>query len=131
MGDELDTDWTLSTDWVVEQELRDKRNILIHTQLNKGKIVVFRSSGSSLWPRVRSNDLCFYAPVIFEEQIALDDIIFCKPQPKGYYYAHVVSVKEWDYQNYCWAYWISNLKGHYNGWCHKKHIFGRLFEVSR
>ena len=129
MGDELDTDWTLSADWAEEQRLRDERNELIRSQLAEGKTVAYRQSGWSLYPRVYSNDLCCYLPVRFEEQVQEGDIVFCSVQPNGYYYAHLVKEKEWDDSNRCYKYWISNLKGRLNGWCHIQHIYGKLFQV--
>ena len=129
VGDELDTDWTLSRDWTEEQRLREERNQLIKAQLIAGKTVAYRSSGWSLFPRVHSNDLCCYHPVRFDEQVDEGDIVFCNVQPSGYYYAHLVKEKEWHYGDGRWKYWISNLAGRINGWCYLQHIYGKLFQV--
>ena len=119
VGDELDTDWTKSADWSEELRLREERNQLIKAQLRAGKTVAYRQSGWSLWPRVRSNDLCCYLPVVFDESV-----VFCEVQPRGHFY-------EWDAYQGCYKYWISNMKGRINGWCHLQHIHGKLFQVLR
>ena len=124
----MDTDWTLSSDWAAEN-LREERNELIRAQLAEGKTVAYRQSGWSLYPRVRSKDLCCYLPVRFEEQVAEDDVVFCRVQPRGYYYAHLVKQIEWDYDLRKFKYWISNLAGKINGHCYIEHIYGKLFQV--
>ena len=129
MGDELDWDWTLSRDWDEEQRLREERNELIKAQLLDGKTVAYRSSGWSLYPRVHSNDLCCYTPVSFDEQVEVDDIVFCQVQPSERFCAHLVKDKEWHDADRRWKYWISNPQGRINGHCYKEHIYGRLFVV--
>ena len=129
VGDEQDTDWTLSKDWAEEQRLRNERNELIKAQLLEGKTVAYRQSGWSLYPRVRSNDLCCYLPVKFDESVAEGDVVFCEVQPRGHFYAHLVKTKEWDSHYRCWNYWISNMQGRVNGWCSIEHIHGKLFQV--
>ena len=114
-GDELDTDWTLHADWTEERRLRDVRNELIKAQLLDGKTVAYRQSGWSLYPSVRSNDLCCYLPVRFDEQVDQGDIVFCQVQPRGYYYAHLVKVKEYSHDLGFYEYWVSNLEGRVNG----------------
>ena len=94
-----------------------------------GKTAAYRQSGWSLHPRVHSNDLCMYIPVRFEDQVLLDDVVFCIVQPKGYYYAHPVHTKEWDRSRRKYKFWISNLKGKTNGHCYIEHIFGKLVEA--
>ena len=76
-----------------------------------------------------SNDLCCYAPVRFDAQVEVDDIVFCNVQSSGYFYAHLVKEKEWHDGDLRWRYWISNFKGRINGWCHLSHIYGKLFQV--
>ena len=129
VGDELDTDWTLSPNKIVEKHLREMRNEMIMEQLLEGKTVAYRSSGWSLYPWVQANDLCSFLPVWYEEQVNENDVVFCSVQPRGYYYAHLVMAKEWDFFNKSWKYWISNIKGKTNGWCHIQHIYGKLFQV--
>ena len=129
VGDELDTDWTKSADWSEELRLREERNQLIKAQLRAGKTVAYRQSGWSLFPKVRSNDLCCYMPVLFDESVAEGDVVFCEVQPRGHFYAHLVKTKEWDNHYRCWNYWISNLQGRLNGWCNIRHIHGKLFQV--
>ena len=129
LGDEMDVDWTLSGDWEKESRLREERNKLIKQQLAEGKTVAYRSSGWSLFPKVHSGDLCSYIPVRFEEQVVEDNVVFCQPQPKNYYYAHNVQRKEWDYDHGKYKFWIANMRGRINGWCFIEHIYGKLVEV--
>ena len=77
--------------------------------------MAYRQSGWSLWPRVHSNELCYYIPVRFEEQVSQDDVAFCIVQPREYYYAHLVNKKEWDVSRQKHKFWISNLEGRING----------------
>ena len=131
VGNELDTDWTLSWDWREEQRLREERNQLIKAQLKEGKTVAYRSSGWSLFPKVHSNDLTSYLPVRWDEQVEESDIVFCEVQPTGYFYSHNVHKKEWDHKSCRWKYWISNLKDppRINGYCYLENIHGKLFQV--
>ena len=129
VGDELDTDWTLSADWAHELRLREERNQIIKDMLLEGKTVGYRQSGWSLWPKVHSNDLCCYMPVKFDESVKDDDVVFCEVQPMGHFYAHLVKSKEWSNERRCYDYWISNLQGRINGWCNIPHIHGKLFQV--
>ena len=129
MGGDLDYDWTLSRDWNKEKPLRDERNQIIKKMLLAGKTVAYRQSGWSMHPKIHSNDLCSYLPVRFDESVNEGDTVFCQPQPNDYFYAHIVKEKDWDRANHCYRYWISNLKGRINGWCHLKHIYGKLVQV--
>ena len=77
------------------------------------------------------------------EDLKMDwDIVFCQVQPSERYFAHKVIYFEWEqtaasapgsseFQGkwYTKKYWIGNNKGHINGWCHEKHIYGRLVET--
>ena len=88
--------------------------------LLQGKEVAFRSSGNSLKPRVCSNDRCTYVPVRDASEVEFGDIVFCQPQPKGYFYAHIVARKWWYDKDpktdpqFCFR--IESAKGKYNGW---------------
>ena len=125
----MDTDWALHEDWIEEQRLREVRNELIRDQLKEGKTAAYRQSGWSLYPRVHSNDLCIYIPVSVPDQVSEGDVVFCRVQPKGYYYAHLVKEKEYDRSRREYKFWISNLKGRVNGFCYIEHIFGKLVQV--
>ena len=128
-GDELDVDWTLSHDWAEERRLRDIRNKLIREQLQSGLTVGYRQSGWSLWPRVHSNDLCCYIPVRFQEQVQVNDIVFCQVHPGQYYYAHLVRRKEEDPNRGEYVFWIGNMAGRLNGHCYLDAIYGKLVQV--
>ena len=82
-GDDTARDCT-GTDFVAEElRLREERNQQIKAQLLEGKTVAYRSSGWSLYPRVSSDALYYYKPVSFDEQVEVDDIVFCNVQPSG------------------------------------------------
>ena len=80
MSPGLDMDWTLDSNWAEEIEKRGARNWLIKAQLLAGHSVAYRSSGSSLWPRVCSGDLCTYNPVTSADEVNENDIVFCEVQ---------------------------------------------------
>ena len=128
---ELDVDWTLCPgNHEKEQRLREVRNKMVKEMLLQGRSVCFRSSGGSLRPYVHSNDRCTYIPVTDPEEVNLNDIVFCQPQPKDYFYAHIVARKLWhdrdpdEEPQYCSL--ITNAKGRPNGWCYMKHSYGKL-----
>ena len=91
---ELDVDWTLCPeDSAKELRLRQERNVLLKEQLQRGKPVIYRSSGWSLYPRVWANDQCTYDPVFSADEVYVNDIVFCQVQPGDRFFAHVVSRK--------------------------------------
>ena len=57
---------------------------------------------------------------ISRRQVQKDYIVSCQVQ-RGYFYAHLVKEVEFDKKEGCRKYWISNLKGYVNGWCHIEH----------
>ena len=122
-------DWTSCPEnFAKELRLRKLRNDMLKEQLLLGKPVVYRSSGWSLWPRVWPNDLCGFDPVTSPDEVRKDDIVFCQVQPGNRYFAHVVS-RKW-FEDDDWYFIISILKGIQNGWCSIKHIYGRLTKVE-
>ena len=131
VGDHLDVDWTLHWDWAEEERRREVRNQLIMEKLKAGKTVAYRSSGWILWPRVHSNDLCQYKPVYLDSQVSVDDIVFCHVWPSGFFYAHLVSHKEWAAEEHRFKYWISNMKGRSNGFTYLDYIYGKLYSILR
>jgi len=122
-------DWTLHDDWCIENHLRWERNVMIKEQLQKGVNVCYRSSGNSMWPTVKSGDLCEFAPfpaASSAEDIQVNDIVFCEVQPRNLFYAHIVLRKGYDHKRdelYCI---IGNKAGHENGWAFKETIYGKL-----
>ena len=126
---ELDVDWTLCPeDWDMEVRLRYERILLIKEKLLAGETVCYRSSGSSLKPRVKSGDQCTFIPVTKESQVEVNDIVFCEVQPRDRFYGHVVKKKEFWWSSCCYYFTISNLRGRENGWCKMEHIYGKLIE---
>ena len=149
-------DWTLvpgSTrdpqKWELELRLRDSRNRLLREFLTDGRTVFYNSSGNSMWPLIQSGDACTFHPIqavtakegvhsIQKEasEIGVGDIVFCQVQRSQQYYAHIVCSEEVE-QEYSSCgyrqetkYWIGNIQGRVNGWCHREHIFGVLVEVQ-
>ena len=122
-------DWTRNDDWGIEHNLRWERNGMIKEQLQKGGDVCYRSSGNSMYPTVKSNDLCEFAP--FPEaasagDIQEGDIVFCEVQPGNRFYAHFVLRKDYDVYRGEWYCTIGNKDGHENGWAYMETIYGRL-----
>ena len=127
----LDVDWTLCPeDWAKEIRLRHLRNCMIKEALLEGHSIKYRSSGSSLWPKVKCGDECTYAPVTEAHEIEEWDIVFCEVQPGDRFYAHMIKAKYWDTKAKCWYFNISMMDGKENGWCAIKHIYGRLVKVN-
>ena len=133
---DFDEDWTLCPqDYGRELGLRQVRNQMIKEALLNGRKCFYRSSGNSLAPWVRSGNGCCYHPVTNADEVNENDIVFCEVQPRGYFYAHKILSMSWydasesDSGKSVPVYVIGNQKGHVNGWCLRKHIYGRLFEV--
>ena len=139
-----DRDWTIPTDsenWGEEFRRRFVRNQMIKQDLLAGKIVQFRSSGSSLSPIVESGDSCMFEPIDWNTRLRMGwDVVFCEVQPSGRFFAHKVICYEFEYAptaesaqvtdaTHRVKYWIGNNKGHINGWCYQNHIYGRLVET--
>ena len=125
---ELDFDWTLHSDWDTVLSRREARNQLVKSHLKEGKIVAFRSSGNSLWPRVCSGDSCSYEPVVNAAEIHLNDVVFCEVQPRNLFYTLIVKDIYWYMGRRCFT--IANIKGRENGWCYDEHIYGKLIHVE-
>ena len=132
LGPEWDIDYTLqeSPDWQTELKRRRERDIMIKARLQEGRNVFYRSSGWSLYPHVHSGDGCTYTPVTSEQEVQVNDIVFCEVQPGNRFYAHMVlEVQEGSSGKM--RYIIGNARGRQNGWCYIEHIYGKLVEVAR
>ena len=129
--------------WEQELRRRDVRNKLIRESLTEGRCVFYKSSGSSMWPLVQTNDACTFLPIqavtakdgvhaIQKEasQICVGDIVFFQVQRSQQYFAHIVLDVGQCYYNKEPKYWIGNIQGHFNGWCVREHIFGILVDVQ-
>ena len=106
----------------------------------------YKSSGNSMWPLVQSGDGCLLHPiqavpaavdVPIEKTVSpigVGDIVFCKIKEK--YFCHIVQKVERPKHDepghkYHTKYYIGNIRGHINGFCHKKEIFGILVQVLK
>ena len=49
--------------WELELRLRDARNRMLREYLSSGRSVFYKSSGSSMWPMVQSDDACTFHPI--------------------------------------------------------------------
>ena len=128
---EDETDWTQNADLGDEMKLRLVRNAMIKEMLVGGRTVQYRSTGDSLKPRVRSNDVTMWEPVTDHSTLVVGDIVFCAVQEGDRFYGHAIhEIGTWHNGQTYWM--IGNLKNppHINGWCYAEHIFGRLMEVS-
>ena len=126
--------------YVLQQRLRGSRDSKIREHLTEGRAVFYKSSGNSMWPLAQSDDACTFFPIqavtakngVLSEpfKIGVGDVVFCQVQRSQLYYAHIVlEIQEGNYRQEP-KYWIGNIEGHRNGWCHREHIFGILVEVQ-
>ena len=132
LGPEWDIDYTRQgwPDWGTEKLRRRERDFYIKAQLKRGLNAYYRSSGWSLYPYVESGDGCTYSPVTSQNQVKVEDIVFCEVQPGNRFYAHMV-LEAQEGSSGKMRYIIGNANGHQNGWCHIEHICGRLVKVER
>jgi hypothetical protein len=133
-----DIDWTLynrdytRADWETQLRRREQRDNMIKAKLLAGKWVAYRSSGWSLHPRVKNQERCVYRPITNDDIIAVGDIVFCQVQRSNWFYAHLVlEILEERQVSGPKRYIIGNIKGHVNGWCNLKHIYGKLVRVEQ
>ena len=147
-----DKDWTIppdSNDWSEEWRLREERNVMIMNKLKAGKTVQYRSSGSSLYPIVKSGDLCIFHPVTNHDSLKKGDVVFCFVRPSRLYYAHkIFSIEWWNSDWWDWEYSSESdariERGGYrrfvissnrdppkiNGFCRDDDIYGILVQVN-
>ena len=97
--------------------------------LLRGVSVSYRSSGWSLYPRVSSNDLCTYDPVVSATEISLGDIVFCQIPELMRFQAHIVwEITEDDSTGVVW-FLIGNINKRMNGWCNMSQVYGKLVDA--
>lgn len=101
------TEVKISNNWAAQHIL----------QLSEGRVVKFRPHGNSMQPRIESGQLVTCVPVTAERVINVGDIVLCKVD--GRCWLHLVSAIGSDGR-----YQISNNKGHINGWCQHKNLYG-------
>ena len=130
--------------WEQEQNLRERRHLLIRESLEEGRSVFYKSTGDSMWPLVQSGDACTFYPIQAvtakkgrcvtinkeESEIEVGDIVFCRVNPRWLFYAHIVLEKKPEALAEKTQYVIGNIKNHKNGWCWREHIFGILVDVQ-
>jgi hypothetical protein len=94
-------------------------------RLKSGESVAFRESGNSMCPRIKSRELCTYAPVLTDDDVDEGDVVFCRVG--GHYYTHMVHAKQRKQKlEDGFTYQIGNLRGHINGWTGLNNIYGRV-----
>ena len=107
------------------------RNENVKIYLMEGNAIRYRSSGNSMYPRIKGNDMCFYAPVEnLDTNVDVDDVVFCQVQPSNHFYAHLVWKKVYDGKEKRWYYGIGSMQGRWNGWTTIKHIYGRFYKAE-
>ena len=119
---------------------------MIQASLDAGRSVFYKSTGSSMWPLVQSEDACTFHPIqavtakggkfsIQKEasEIEVGDIVFCQVQPSQLFYAHIVHKVERKVERmyvHRPKYSIGNIQGRIDGLCYREHIFGILVAVQ-
>ena len=92
--------------------------------------MAYRSSGWSCHPRIHANDLCYVSPVNREDDLQVDDIVFCLVQPGDRFFAHPILAMDWQWctrtkrHEYCFT--IGNLEGRTNGYVYFDGIYGKF-----
>ena len=114
-----------------------KRLHLMRDLLTRGIPVQYRSSGTSLAPLVKSDDICYIYPIKYGDEIEVGDIVFCSVQSGDRLYVHLVWDKYYQADYYGVdqiVYIIGNNKSgaasHCNGWCYRYHIYGKLTKAE-
>ena len=131
-------DWTLvegsdhdPAKWELEQQLWDRRDLLLQKQLVAGLSIFYKSSGNSMWPLIQSGDACTFHPIQAvtakagkysiqkgASKIDVGDIVFCIVRPTRLFYAHPVHRIQQCYHRTEPKYFIGNIQGRYNGCCY-------------
>ena len=124
-----------------EKRLRDFRSEYHRQLLGLGLAVTYTSTGHSMWPLVQSNDTCRFLPTQAvtakggadefqkdESELGVGDIVFCKIQETGLFFAHFILEITRDDQGPVYS--IGNIRQHKNGTCRRQHIFGILVSVN-
>ena len=117
-----------------EMMLRDLRNRLMKEKLKRGESVQYQSTGWSMYPLIYSEDTCVFEPLCGDPQldqlpVEEGDCVFCEVQPNNRFYAHAVIDIIPASQNEGTQYIIGNANGQRNGYCYRRHIYGRLSEA--
>lgn len=101
-------------------------------RLRSGETVSFREGGNSMTPRIKSRQLCTYAPVLTAADVSEGDAVFCKVG--GAYYTHLVVRKQLVRRSSSgedeYRFQIGNNHGHINGWTTLEKIYGRVICVA-
>ena len=126
-----DFDWTITPDnWWEELSKREKRNVIIKNMLSEGESVSFRSSGWSMWPRIRANDLCTYVAVASAAEVDVGDVVFCQVPPEMRCWSHQVHETLHIACTGEFEFLIGRLdKTHMNGWTTIDKVYGKLVEI--
>lgn len=88
--------------------------------LQQGQTVKFRPHGNSMQPRIESGDLVTVKPV---PEARVGDVVLCKVDGKQWLHLVTTIGSDGRYQ-------IGNNKGHINGWCSAKNIYGVVVMIE-
>ena len=77
-----------------------------------------------------SGDAITISPLEEDDAINIGDIVFCEVQEGNRFYVHMVRSRDWCHHNKEYKWWIGNIRGRLNGWCLRKHIYGKVTEVE-
>ena len=91
--------------------------------LQNGRTVRFRPKGNSMRPRILSGQLVTLVPIRKAESLGVGAIVLCKVD--GKHWLHIVSAVGADGRLQ-----ISNARGHVNGWCTERNVYGVVTEVE-
>ena len=78
-------------------------------------------------PRIKSRELCTYAPVLTDDDVKEGDVVFCRVG--GHYYTHLVHTKQ-KVADGSFRFQIGNMRGNINGWTGLNNIFGRVINTG-
>lgn len=95
-------------------------------RLKLGQTIKFSEKGNSMVPKIYSGQECTYRPVMFESDIKVGDMVWCKVGK--HHFTHLVSAKK-NMKGFT-QYQISNNHGRVNGWIPFDKIFGKVIEIE-
>ena len=92
-------------------------------KLTLGEEVEFRPHGNSMTPLIYSGDLVTVHPIADYDGIRIGDVVLCKVH--GSEFLHKVNAIRGNPPQFQ----ISNNRGHVNGWCPAKSVYGKVVRI--